>query len=85
MLPKDCVHHVKFEVLTVEIMKITIFWVVRPCNLAYIYQAILLSNKQTTNKLHGLSPRAKYTDRVTAACRRNDCQLLRIKGATWSA
>jgi hypothetical protein len=37
-----------------------------------------------TNKLHSLSPRAKYTDRATAACRRSDCQLLRIKGATWS-
>jgi hypothetical protein len=39
----------------------------------------------TTNKLHGLSPRANYTDRPTAACRRRDCQLLRIEGATWSA
>jgi hypothetical protein len=37
------------------------------------------------NKLHGLSPRANYTDRATAACRRSDCQLLRIKDATWSA
>jgi hypothetical protein len=27
-------------------------------------------------KLHGLSPRANYTDRATAACRRSDCQLL---------
>jgi hypothetical protein len=36
-------------------------------------------------KLHGLSPRVNYTDRATAACRRSDCQLLRIKGATWSA
>jgi hypothetical protein len=35
--------------------------------------------------LHGLSPRANYTDRATAACRRSDCQLFRIKGATWSA
>jgi hypothetical protein len=35
-------------------------------------------------KLHGLSPRANYTDRATAACGRSDCQLLRIKGATWS-
>jgi hypothetical protein len=33
-----------------------------------------------TNKLHGLSPRANYTDQATAACRRSDCQLLRIKG-----
>jgi hypothetical protein len=36
------------------------------------------TNKQTnkqTNKLHGLSPRANYTDRATAACRRSDCQL----------
>jgi hypothetical protein len=30
-------------------------------------------------KLHGLSPRANYTDRATAACRRSDCQLLRIE------
>jgi hypothetical protein len=46
------------------------------------------TNKQTnkqTNKLHGLSPRANYTDRATATCRRSDCQLLWIKGATWSA
>jgi hypothetical protein len=33
-------------------------------------------------KLHGLSPRANYTGRATAACRRSDCQLLRIEGAT---
>jgi hypothetical protein len=37
------------------------------------------------NKLHGLSPRANYTDRATAASRRSGCQLLRIEGATWSA
>jgi hypothetical protein len=36
-------------------------------------------------KLHGLSPRANYTDRATAVCRRSNCQLLRIEGATWSA
>jgi hypothetical protein len=36
-------------------------------------------------KLHGLSPRANYTDRATAACRRSSCQLLQIEGATWSA
>jgi hypothetical protein len=29
-------------------------------------------------KLHGLSPRANYTDRATAACQRSDYQLLRI-------
>jgi hypothetical protein len=36
-------------------------------------------------KLRGLSPRANYTDRATAACRRSYCQLLRVEGATWSA
>jgi hypothetical protein len=36
-------------------------------------------------QLHGLSPRANYADRATAACRRSDCQLLRIEGATWLA
>jgi hypothetical protein len=41
--------------------------------------------KQTKKKLHGLSPRANYTDRATAACRRSDCKLLRIEGPTWSA
>jgi hypothetical protein len=36
-------------------------------------------------KFRGLSVRANYTDRATAACRQSDCQLLRIEGATWSA
>jgi hypothetical protein len=39
----------------------------------------------TQKKLHGLSPRANYTDRGTAGCRRSDYQHLRIEGATWSA
>jgi hypothetical protein len=40
---------------------------------------------ETKTKLHGLSPRPNYTDRATAACRRSDCELLRIKGSMWSA
>jgi hypothetical protein len=36
-------------------------------------------------KLYGLSPRANYTDRATAACRRSNCQCFRLEGATWSA
>jgi hypothetical protein len=36
-------------------------------------------------KLHGLSPRANYTDRAIAVCLRSGCQPLRIDGATWSA
>jgi hypothetical protein len=43
----------------------------------YIYIYIYIKTK-----LHGLSPRANYTDRATAACRPSDCQLLRIEGAT---
>jgi hypothetical protein len=31
-------------------------------------------------KLRGLSPLVNYTDRATAACRRSQCQLLRIEG-----
>jgi hypothetical protein len=30
--------------------------------------------------LHGLSPRANYTDRANAACRRSDCQLFVDRG-----
>jgi hypothetical protein len=44
-----------------------------------------LSSHKTKTKFHGPSPRANYTDRATAVCRRSDCQLLRIEGAMWSA
>jgi hypothetical protein len=36
------------------------------------------SKNKTKTKLHGLSPRANYTDRATAACRR--CQLFADRG-----
>jgi hypothetical protein len=36
-------------------------------------------------KLSGLSPRANYTDRATAAFRRSWCQRLWIEGVAWSA
>jgi hypothetical protein len=35
-------------------------------------------------KLRGLSPRANYTDRTTAACRRSYCQLFLKESAAWS-
>jgi hypothetical protein len=31
-------------------------------------------------KLHGLSPRANYTDRATAACGRSECQIFADRG-----
>jgi hypothetical protein len=42
---------------------------------------------QTKTKLNSVafSLHAKYTDRVAAACRRIQCQLLRIEGVAWSA
>jgi hypothetical protein len=36
--------------------------------------------KLKLTKLHGLSPRANYTDRATAACQRSDYQLLGREG-----
>jgi hypothetical protein len=62
------------------------------CNNALVNQEIFVSYllhvllqytilKLKKKKLNsGLSPRANYTDRATAACRRSDCQLLRIEG-----
>jgi hypothetical protein len=44
-----------------------------------------IKEQKNKTKLHGLSPRANYTDRAHAACRRSECQLLRIQSATWSA
>jgi hypothetical protein len=35
---------------------------------------------KTKTKLHGLSPRANYTDRATAASLRSDCQLFADRG-----
>jgi hypothetical protein len=57
------------------------------CNMwgLHIIPLTKTKTKKKTNKLHGLSLRANYTDRATAACRQSDCQLLRIEGATWSA
>jgi hypothetical protein len=37
------------------------------------YNSLFYETK--TPKLHGLSPRANYTDRAITACRRSDCQL----------
>jgi hypothetical protein len=54
-------------------------------NSGVILQLPPISSRHKKNKLHGLSPRANYTDRETAASRRSACQLLRIKGETWSA
>jgi hypothetical protein len=56
-----------------------------PCN--FVWNNIKRKRKILSfhkTKLHGLSPQATYTDRATAACRRSDCQLLRIQGATWT-
>jgi hypothetical protein len=53
-----------------------------PPPLASVWRGAQLNK---TKKLHGLSLRANYTDRATAACRRSDCQLLRIEGGTWSS
>jgi hypothetical protein len=55
-----------------------------PC-LAQVRIEVLRTDTSIQKKLHGLSPRSNYTDRATAACRRSDCQLLRIEGATRSA
>jgi hypothetical protein len=44
-----------------------------------------LDDIKLKTKLHGLSPQAIYTEQATAACRRSDCQLVRMEGATWSA
>jgi hypothetical protein len=45
-------------------------------NTLLISHGIIVGKK----KLHGLSPRANCTDRATAACRRNDCQLFADRG-----
>jgi hypothetical protein len=51
----------------------------------FIYYLMIYNvtqDRRVLKKLHGLSPRANYTDRATAASRRSDCQRLWIEGAT---
>jgi hypothetical protein len=56
------------------------------CTGAHSEVADIYSRKRLKkSKLHGLNLRSNYTDRATTACRRSNCQLLRIEGATWSA
>jgi hypothetical protein len=45
-------------------------------------QKLILAQTNQTNKLHGLNPRANYSDRATAACWRSLCQFLRIEGCS---
>jgi hypothetical protein len=42
---------------------------------ACVCRSDVRANKQKTNELHGLSPRANYTDRATAASRRSVANL----------
>jgi hypothetical protein len=58
--------------------------ILRECS-NYHALSLSLSLSLSKTKLQGLSPRANYTDRATAACRRSNYQLVRIEGATWSA
>jgi hypothetical protein len=39
-------------------------------------------HQKIRKKLHGMSPRANYTDQVTAACRQSQRQLLRMQGVS---
>jgi hypothetical protein len=41
-----------------------------------------VGHKQTNSV--AFSPQANYTYRMAAACRRSQCQLLRVEGVAWS-
>jgi hypothetical protein len=60
----------------------TVYWIqnfVMKTSVWTLWKALVLL--ELKKKLHGLSPRANYIDRATAACRRSDSQLLRMEGA----
>jgi hypothetical protein len=74
------------QVVTVHMAVILVLAVMRTSSVTWcmVYGKKKKKKKKRINH-HGLSLRVNYTDRATAACRRSDCQLLRIEGATWSA
>jgi hypothetical protein len=67
---------------TVTTIAVKLVQVITAWRYIVLYEKFL--NLYSKSKLHGLGPRVNYTDRATAVCRRSDCQLLRIEGATWS-
>jgi hypothetical protein len=46
----------------------------------FVASGVCHNTSKGEKKLRGLSPRANYIDRATAACRRNDCQLFVDRG-----
>jgi hypothetical protein len=62
-----------------RILKFLKFSVVSSCMFLFTTLIAIFYN-QCKKKLHGLSPRANYTDRATAACRRSNCQLFADRG-----
>jgi hypothetical protein len=68
------------ELRTVVHVKFEFFY----CGSAILGVHVITKDQINHKKLRGLSPPANYTDRATAVCRRNSCQLSRIEGATWS-
>jgi hypothetical protein len=88
------VHPVALFTYTIWTYKIYNIYICNPQSQLFLFARYLTtcfgpygpsSGEKNVLKLHGLSPRVNYTDQVTAACRRSDCQLARIEGATWSA
>jgi hypothetical protein len=59
-----------------------LFFITKTFTTIWCRDPSIFTELKKKQKLHGLSPRANYTDRATAACRRSDCQLVRIKSAT---
>jgi hypothetical protein len=51
-----------------------------PNNVIHVSSILKMEATLKKTNLHGLSPRANYTDRATADCQRSDRQLLRIEG-----
>jgi hypothetical protein len=56
---------------------------IRICYYFKIFMSPAVVKQKTKNSM--IWVRERTTDRATAACRRSDCQLVRIEGATWSA
>jgi hypothetical protein len=65
--------------ITHHLTRDTAFFSIIICSSKYLDRKY---KKTKPNKLHGLSPRANYTDRAIAACRRSDTDINLITSET---
>jgi hypothetical protein len=71
----ECCVVIYWTPLSCQLSALLVLGSTQPLTENFFWDPIYLQAVIIKKKLHGLSPRANYTDRATAACRRSGCQF----------